>query len=62
LHLNWKAHNRPFKLANGALAEIGVSRQSKWRALRALEQRGLIEVQSAPGKSPTITVLGARTR
>jgi hypothetical protein len=56
LHLNWKAHGHPFKLTNATLLEIGISRQSKWRALREFEQRGLITVQTEPRKSPTITV------
>jgi hypothetical protein len=57
LRLNWKARGRPFKLANGALTEKGVARRSKWRALRDLERRGLIQVQNGPRRSPTITVL-----
>jgi hypothetical protein len=56
-YLDWKAHGQPFKLANMALAEMGVTRYVKWRALRELERRGLIRVQSCPGGSPTITIL-----
>ena len=57
-YLSWKAHRRPFKLANVALARDGrMTRHSKLRALRDLERRGWIKVQMGPRKSPTITVL-----
>jgi hypothetical protein len=56
LHLSFKARGRPFKLANGGLAEIGISRFAKRRALRELERRSLIEVQRNPHKNPTITL------
>jgi hypothetical protein len=32
----------------------GISRRSKWRALNALEQRGLIAVERCPHRSPII--------
>jgi hypothetical protein len=57
LYLNWKAHNRPLKLANAGLIGMGMTRFSKWRALRDLERRGLIKVEGDRRKTPTITVL-----
>jgi hypothetical protein len=56
LYLHWKAKGRPIKLANGMLRVDGVSRQTKWRALRELERRDLISVECRPGKSPIIRV------
>jgi hypothetical protein len=54
LYLNWKEKGKPIKLANGKLRMGGVSRQSKWRALRELESRGLITVERRPKRSPLI--------
>jgi hypothetical protein len=54
LHLHWKSGGKPIKLANGMLTIGGVSRQSKWRALRDLEKRGLILVKCRPKRSPLI--------
>jgi len=56
LHLHWKHHGEPFKLANGMLDYDGVSRYSKWRALNELERRGLISVERRQRKSPIIHV------
>ena len=54
LYLHWKGNGAPVKLPNGMLKIDGVSRQSKWRALAALEQRGLIVVERRPRKSPIV--------
>lgn len=51
LYLHWKNSGNPIKLANGMLESDGVSRQSKWRALAALERRGLIGVERRPRRS-----------
>jgi hypothetical protein len=56
LYLNWKNDGKPFKLANGMLAYDGVSPDSKWRALKDLERRGLIMVEWRKKKSPVIHV------
>jgi hypothetical protein len=56
LHLHWRNHRKPFKLANGMLKYDGVSQPTKWRALVALERLGLITVDGRKGKSPTIHV------
>src|SRR6476659_8146541 len=46
LYLHWKGvKGEPVKLANGMLKIDGVSRRSKWRALRDLEARGLVRVE-----------------
>jgi len=57
LYLHWKGQGAPIKLANGILRIDGVSRQSKWKALRDLERRGLIRVERQPRRSPVIRVL-----
>ncbi len=56
LHLHWKRGGQPFPLANGMLAEDGVSRYRKRDALRELEQLGLITVDRRQRKSPLVTV------
>jgi DNA-binding MarR family transcriptional regulator len=57
LYLHWKGKSAPTKLPNGMLKIDGVSRQSKWRALADLEQRGLINVERRPKRSPIIRLL-----
>ena len=56
LHLNWKNEGKPFKLANGMLAYDGISPDSKLRAVKDLERRGLITVEWRNKKSPIIHV------
>jgi len=56
LHLNWKGGGKPFKLANGMLKYDGVSHDTKLRALKDLERRGLISVEWQERKSPIIHV------
>jgi hypothetical protein len=56
LHLDWKHKAKPFTLANGMLEYDGISRQSKWRALRTLERLGLIVVECRNNKSPVIYI------
>ena len=57
LYMSWKSRGAPIKLPNGMLEIDGVSRQSKWRALADLEQRGLITVERRPRRSPIIRLL-----
>jgi hypothetical protein len=57
LYLKWKQGGRTVSLANGLLHMDGVSRWAKWRALRELEQLGLINLECRPRKSPVITVI-----
>jgi len=54
LYLHWKGDGQPIKLANGMLRIDGISRQSKWRALRDLERRGLVVVECRPNRSPIV--------
>jgi hypothetical protein len=55
LHHAWRRKTQTFVLANKTLATSGISQSSKWRALRELEQRGLIEVENRrPGRSPIV--------
>ena len=54
---HWKTGGRSVILANSAMADIGVHRHSKWRALRELEALGLIKVVRRPRKSPEVIVL-----
>lgn len=56
LHRQWRLGN-PVSLSNVTAATIGVERRQKWRALKELEQLGLIKINRRPRKSPTITVL-----
>jgi hypothetical protein len=62
-YLDWKVNGKPpptglpIKLASGMLKIDGVSRQSKCRALRDLERRGLITVEWWPKKSPIVRLM-----
>jgi len=56
LYLNWRSRGEPFKLPNGTLQYDGISHDSKTRALKDLEQRGLITVEWRERKSPIIHV------
>jgi hypothetical protein len=56
LYLHWKGAGRPVKLANAGLEMAGVSHDTKLRALRCLEQRGLVAVDWRQKKSPLVTV------
>ena len=58
LHLHWRNRSKPVKLGNIALKAAGVSRQSKWRALRELERRKLITVEQRSRRSPIVRLLG----
>lgn len=56
--LSWKAHGRPFRLANGTLTGRGMmGRHTKLRALRDLERRGWIKARIEARKSPIITLI-----
>ena len=56
LHLHWKGDGKPIKLANGMLEYDGISHDSKTRALKELEQRGLVTVEWREKKSPIVKV------
>ena len=55
LHQDWRTSGKPVPVSNKALRGAGVSRWSKWRALRELEARGLIQVEHRDGRSPLAT-------
>lgn len=57
LHLSWKAGSLTFPLPNGRLAEHGVDRQAKRRALGNLEKAGLITVNRRDRKTPIVTLV-----
>jgi hypothetical protein len=44
------------KLSNGVLEELGITRRTKYRVLKALESSGLISVSQRSGNSPEITI------
>jgi hypothetical protein len=55
LMVNWKDLRQPVKLTNEALAELGISRDAKARALLQLERVGLIKVKRAGRQAPIVT-------
>ena len=57
LYLSWEANSLTVTLPNARLAERGVDRQAKRRALAYLEKAGLIMVERPPGKSPKVTLV-----
>jgi hypothetical protein len=54
---HWRTGGRPIMLSNIAAAKEGLSRHSKWRALRELENLGLVVLEKRPKKSPTIRLM-----
>ena len=59
---HWRTGGRPIVLTNVALEREGLTRKSKWRALRELEQLGLVEVERRSRKSPRVTLRGLSQR
>ena len=57
LMINWKDLHQPVKLTNKALAEMGVSKDAKYRALPWLERAGLVKVKRAGHQAPIVTPL-----
>jgi hypothetical protein len=63
LHLlsrDYVEHRKTYRLANVALAEIGITPRQKWRALAELEKLGLIRIIRRTRKSPMVTLLHLR--
>jgi hypothetical protein len=54
---HWRTGGRPIMLSNIAAEKEGLSRHSKWRALRELEKLGLVVLEKRPRKSPTIRLM-----
>jgi hypothetical protein len=55
LHQDWRTGGKPVPVSSKTLKGAGVSRWAKWRALRELEARGLIQVERRVGRSPLAT-------
>lgn len=56
-HLAGMKKSRTIKLTRGPLKELGVLKDSKRRALLALEREGLISVDCPPGSNLVVTLL-----
>jgi DNA-binding transcriptional ArsR family regulator len=57
LYAAWKAKRSTFPLPNGRLTKLGVSPDTKNRALRDLERAGLIAVERPSRKTPIVTLI-----
>jgi hypothetical protein len=57
LYRHWKSGGLPVTLSNIALEDLRVDRRQKWRALRELEQLGLVTVERRKRQSPRVTAL-----
>jgi len=56
LYEHWRNGGKPIRLSNAALIGEGVTRHSKRRALKELEQLGLVKVKQCARKSPVVTL------
>jgi hypothetical protein len=56
LYAHWKTGSTTVPLSNGRLTKLGISRETKRRALRRLEKAGLITVERHSGRSPRVTL------
>jgi hypothetical protein len=57
LRTDWETDGLPVKVTSKVADRLGLSRQSKWRALNLLEELGLIKVRKENGKNPRVTIL-----
>jgi hypothetical protein len=57
LYRVWKTKETTIGLPNTSLAEMGVSRFAKYRAVSRLERAGLIDVERVPRKTMRVTLL-----
>jgi hypothetical protein len=57
LYKAWREKSNTVTLPNSALADYGVGRKIKYRALREMEVEGLIAVRRAPRKAPVVTLI-----
>src|SRR5262245_28202807 len=57
MHTAWKTKRLTFPLPNGRLTKLGVSRETKRRALRDFERAGLIIVERPSRKTPIVTIV-----
>ena len=60
LYFHWKRGGAPFNLARGLRGMEAMPRETRLRALRDLERRGLVAVKWRLNKSPIVTVLITR--
>lgn len=51
----------PVSLSRARLRELGVDRHAAYRALRRLEEAGLVAVQRRRGRQPVVTILASET-
>ena len=58
-HLCGLRKNETVVLANGLLEQFHISRQAKYRCLKALEGVGLIAVEGRKDRNPRVTILTA---
>jgi hypothetical protein len=56
-HLVFRTHRNPVELTNTPLRDVGICREAKIRALRKLEQVGLVAVVWRGQRAPLVTVL-----
>jgi hypothetical protein len=52
--------SRTISLSGSVLRELGVKRHSGYRALKSLEETGLISVCRHPGRNPVVTILNEK--
>jgi len=57
LYASWEKRSLTVSVPNGRLAKLGVTRETKRRALRDLEKAGLITVERRHGKTPRVTLV-----
>ena len=43
-------------LTTRGLSDFGITRQQKWKGLKALREEGLVGIESRPGKNPNVTL------
>ena len=48
-------------LTTSGLSSFGISRQQKWKGLKALREEGLIKIESKAGKNPRVTLVDPPT-
>lgn len=57
LYRGWKEKSDTVLVSNDALSEYGISRMTKYRALKNFEAAGLIRVDRPESRNPTVTIL-----
>jgi hypothetical protein len=56
LYMNWCGKGGPIPVTSQVATAAKLSPRSKWRALRELEQLGLITIDRGPRKAPRVTL------